>query len=170
MAPQQHEPIAIVGSACSFPGGANSSSALGCHILDSLRGSDTAVYAGTMSVDYADTGISDFDTILKYFATGTNRATISNPLHTEESCVAVACGTQVILNLEAFVVESKLGMLLPTGRSRMWDADADGYARGEGVAAVVLKKLSDAIADGDHIESIIRETGTNQDGRNRDPT
>ncbi len=50
----------------------------GCHILDSLRGSDTAVYAGTMSVDYADTGISDFDTILKYFATGTNRATISN--------------------------------------------------------------------------------------------
>ncbi len=84
--------------------------------------------------------------------------------------MAVACGTQVILNPETFVVESKLGMLLPTGRSRMWDADADGYARGEGVAAVVLKKLSDAIADGDHIESIIRETGTNQDGRNRDPT
>jgi hybrid polyketide synthase/nonribosomal peptide synthetase ACE1 len=85
-------------------------------------------------------------------------------LRTGESRVAIACGTQVILNPEMFIGESKLKMLSATGKSRMWDADADGYARGEGIAAVVLKRLSDAIADGDHIECIIRETGTNQDG------
>lgn len=56
-------------------------------------------------------------------------------------------------------------MLSPTGRSRMWDADADGYARGEGFAAVIIKTLKKAIADGDDIESVIRNTGVNQDGR-----
>ncbi|KAK2818442.1 putative PKS/NRPS-like protein biosynthetic cluster [Arthroderma sp. PD_2] len=47
----------------------------------------------------------------------------------------------------------------------MWDAAADGYTRGEGVASIVLKTLSQALADGDTIECIIRETGVNQDGR-----
>lgn len=64
-----------------------------------------------------------------------------------------------------YIAESNLNMLSPTGRSRMWDANADGYARGEGIGAVVLKTLSAALADGDDIECIIRETGVNQDGR-----
>lgn len=58
-----------------------------------------------------------------------------------------------------------MSLLSPTGTSRMWDADANGYARGDGIAAVILKKLSDAIADGDHIECVIRGTGVNQDGK-----
>jgi acyl transferase domain-containing protein len=47
----------------------------------------------------------------------------------------------------------------------MWDAGADGYARGEGFAAVVIKTLERAELDGDDIESVIRNTGVNQDGR-----
>ena len=47
----------------------------------------------------------------------------------------------------------------------MWDESVDGYARGEGIAAVVLKPLSAALRDNDHIECLIRATGVNQDGR-----
>jgi hybrid polyketide synthase/nonribosomal peptide synthetase ACE1 len=49
----------------------------------------------------------------------------------------------------------------------MWDQDVSGYVRGEGVAAVVVKRLGAAIADGDHIECIIKESGVNQDGRTK---
>lgn len=167
----------------------------GGHTLESLRGSDSAVYVGTMTADFHDTMARDPQTMPTYGATGTNRAIISNrvsyvfnwhgpsmtidtacsssliavhlgvkALRAGETGLAVACGTTVILNPEMYVSESKLKMLSPTGRSRMWDAKADGYARGEGVAAIVLKRLSDAVADGDHIEAIIRETGVNQDG------
>ncbi|TLD18611.1 hypothetical protein PspLS_10350 [Pyricularia sp. CBS 133598] len=86
-------------------------------------------------------------------------------LRSKQSKVAVAAGSNLILGPEQYIAESKLQMLSPDGRSRMWDAEANGYARGEGVAAVVLKTLSQALADGDHIECIIRETGINQDGK-----
>ena len=71
----------------------------------------------------------------------------------------------MILGPLQFVGASKLHMLAADSRSRMWDSEASGYARGEGVAAVVLKRLSDAIADGDKIECVIRNSGVNQDGR-----
>jgi len=66
------------------------------------------------------------------------------------------------LLIEPYISENKLNMLSPGSRSRMWDQDADGYARGDGVATVVLKTLSQALKDGDHIECLIRESGVNQ--------
>ncbi|KAI9783832.1 MAG: Type I Iterative PKS [Geoglossum umbratile] len=88
-------------------------------------------------------------------------------LRSSTSRVAVAAGTNLLLHTIPYISESKLNMLSPTGRSRMWDAGADGYARGEGVAVVILKTLSSALEDGDHIECIIRETGVNQDGKTK---
>ncbi|RCI10044.1 hypothetical protein L249_8500 [Ophiocordyceps polyrhachis-furcata BCC 54312] len=81
------------------------------------------------------------------------------------SDVACAAGTNLILGPEMMISESKLHMLSPTGRSKMWSTSADGYARGEGAAAVILKTLSRALEDGDYIHGIIRETGVNSDGR-----
>ena len=88
-------------------------------------------------------------------------------LRAGDSHVALACGSNLLLGPENYVAESKLKMLSPDGRSRMWDQDANGYARGDGVAAIVLKTLSNALADGDHIECVIRETSVNQDGRTK---
>ncbi|KAK0713339.1 hypothetical protein B0T26DRAFT_804171 [Lasiosphaeria miniovina] len=88
-------------------------------------------------------------------------------LRSGETGMACVTGVNLIITPEQFVVESNLHMLSPTGHCRMWDAQANGYARGEGVAAVFLKRLSQAIADGDHIEAVIRETGVNSDGRSK---
>ncbi|KAH7318294.1 putative polyketide synthase [Stachybotrys elegans] len=88
-------------------------------------------------------------------------------LRSGECTLALACGSNLILSPETFIIESKLGMLSPDGRSRMWDQGANGYARGEGVGALVLKPLSAALRDNDVIESIIRETCINQDGASK---
>lgn len=80
----------------------------------------------------------------------------------EMACVA---GANMMITPEQFISEASLHMLSPTGKSRMWDVSADGYARGEGFAALFVKPLSQALKDGDSVISIIRETGVNSDGR-----
>src|SRR5262249_38926932 len=66
---------------------------------------------------------------------------------------------------DATIAFCKTRMLSPRGRSRTFDAGADGYVRGEGCGVVVLKLLSDALAAGDSILAIIRASAVNQDGR-----
>lgn len=88
-------------------------------------------------------------------------------LRSGESRVAIAAGANLLLGPEQYIAESNLKMLSPTGRSHMWSEKADGYARGEGIASVVLKTLSAALEDGDDIECLIVETGINQDGKTK---
>jgi acyl transferase domain-containing protein len=71
----------------------------------------------------------------------------------------------VLSSVEQFLFMSNLSMLSPSSRSYSFDHRANGYARGEGFGFVVVKKLSDALANGDTIRTIIRGTGVNQDGR-----
>jgi len=60
---------------------------------------------------------------------------------------------------------SHQGFLSPNGRCFSFDHRANGFARGEGVGTVIVKRLSDALRDGDTIRAVVRGTGINQDGR-----
>lgn len=82
-----------------------------------------------------------------------------------ECDLALSGGVNVILTPEMNINFSKARMMAPDGRCKVFDAAADGYVRGEGCATVVLRRLSDALADGDRILAIIRGSAINQDGR-----
>ena len=57
------------------------------------------------------------------------------------------------------------GFLSPDGKCYSFDHRANGYARGEGVGSIIVKRLSDAIRDGNTVRAVIRGSGVNQDGR-----
>ncbi|MCU1503876.1 MAG: polyketide synthase, partial [Ilumatobacteraceae bacterium] len=78
---------------------------------------------------------------------------------------ALAGGVNLMLDPRAMVFLSAFKALSPSGRCHAFDASADGYARGEGCGLVLLKRLSDAQADGDRILAVIRGVATNHDGR-----
>ena len=82
------------------------------------------------------------------------------------SCdVAIAGAVNLILTPTVYISFARAGMLSPTGRCRSFDAAADGYVRGEGVGALVLKPLSAALRDRDHIHAVIRGSAVNHGGR-----
>ena len=81
-----------------------------------------------------------------------------------EADVAIVTGSALHFDPTIFVTMTDLGMLSSDGRCRTFDAKGSGYARGEGVAAVVLKRRSDALASSDSIMVVVRNTGSNHDG------
>ena len=85
-------------------------------------------------------------------------------LRSGESDIAIAGGVSLMITPELMVAMSKVGFMAPDGRCKTFDAQADGFGRGEGCGVVVLKRLADAIADGDRMLAVIRGSAVNQDG------
>ena len=81
-----------------------------------------------------------------------------------ECDIALAGGVNVMLGPNTAIAESKSGFLSPDGRSKAFDESADGYARGEGGAVVVVKPLAQALRDGDQVYAQILGTAVSQDG------
>ncbi|WP_315788438.1 type I polyketide synthase [Fischerella sp. JS2] len=86
-------------------------------------------------------------------------------LRTGECRLALAGGVNLILSEHLNIVLCRMQALSPDGYCKTFDAEANGYGRGEGCGVVVLKRLTDAIADNDKILAVIRGTAINHDGK-----
>ncbi|SPM31688.1 type I polyketide synthase [Mycobacterium terramassiliense] len=85
-------------------------------------------------------------------------------LHSGDCDLALAGGVNVLLSPVTIIAASRARMLSPVGRCKTFDASADGYVRSEGCGILVLKRLSDAVRDGDRVCAVIPSTAVNQDG------
>ena len=164
--------------------------------LESVRGTNTAVYTAIFSRDYDRMQYKDTSDMAKYHVTGVGDAILSNRvsyvfdlrgpsmtldtgcsgsmvalhqacqgLRLRESDMALVSGVNLMLTPDAMVPMTLLHILNRNGRCYTFDKRGSGYGRGEGVATIVLKRLEDAIASGDPIHAVVRNTGVNQDGK-----
>ena len=159
---------------------------------DGLRGSQTGVYAGIGGSEYREE-IENSGRSGNYLGTNASVAAgriafalgLEGPamaidmacasalaavhqavsgLQRGEVDLALAGGVHVVLSSSVSEFMTELGMLSTSGQCSPFDASADGYVRGEGCGVVVLKRLSDAEADGDRIWGVIRGSAVNQNG------
>ncbi|OTB02208.1 hypothetical protein M426DRAFT_322916 [Hypoxylon sp. CI-4A] len=84
-----------------------------------------------------------------------------------DASAAVVAGTNLILGPSLTVLMNSEGVLSPDGSCKSFDASANGYARAEGITAIYVKRLTDAIRDGNPIRAVIRGTATNSDGKSQ---
>lgn len=78
---------------------------------------------------------------------------------------ALVFASNMIFSPDSSIALASMGMVSPDGLSYSFDARGNGYARGEGVVAIVIKSVDDAVRDGDTIRAVIRATGSNTNGR-----
>lgn len=155
-----------------------------------LSGSKTGVYIGVTNADYKEILIQNGVLTVMTQAMVANRVSyllnLRGPcgpvdtacssslvaihkavesIRTGECDLAIAGGVNLILSPNTVIYQSIAGMLSRTGKCKSFDKDADGYVRGEGVGTILLKPLSKAQRDGDHIYAVIRGTSLNHGGR-----
>ncbi|KAI4159807.1 MAG: hypothetical protein LQ342_006318 [Letrouitia transgressa] len=88
-----------------------------------------------------------------------------NALRNDECTAAVVAGTNLILTVDQHMNTAKLGVLSPDSTCHTFQETANGYGRAEGVGAVYLKRLSDAVRDGDPIRAVVRSSAVNSNGK-----
>ncbi|TGO26315.1 hypothetical protein BPAE_0062g00360 [Botrytis paeoniae] len=141
--------------------------------LHKCSGSDTSVYTGCFTNDYLSILEKDFEAEQKHAAMGVTPSMLANRLSwffnfkgtSMNLDSALVGGANLVYHPDFMKMMSNGNFLSPDSQSWSFDDRANGYSRGEGIAVIVVKRLSDALRDGDTIRTIIRQTATNQDGR-----
>jgi acyl transferase domain-containing protein/aryl carrier-like protein len=161
--------------------------------LDKVAGSDTGVFIGISSNDYANLvgpgGPDAYSNTGASFSIAANRISYFLDLHGPSIALDTACsstivglhqaveslhrgdcsmalvgGISLLVHIRPWIGFAKASMLSPTGRCKSFDASGDGYVRSEGGGIVVLKPLAAAERDGDSIYGVILGSGVNSDG------
>jgi phthiocerol/phenolphthiocerol synthesis type-I polyketide synthase B len=163
---------------------------------ESLRRSQTGVFAGASVSEYGYMAARDLSQIDAWTGTGGALSIIANrlsyfldlrgpsltvdtacssslvavhlacqSLRTGQTDLAIAAGVNLVLSPVVTGSFDAAGAMSPTGACHTFDAAADGFVRGEGCGVAVLKRLSDALRDGDRVLSVVRGSAVNQDGR-----
>ncbi|KAJ0329303.1 hypothetical protein COL922a_012924 [Colletotrichum nupharicola] len=130
------------------------------------RGKTIGTFVSCFGEDWLETLTKDTEVVGQYKITGYGDFMLSNRLSYDGQCIAaIVAGSNLIMAPGLFVSMSEQGVLSPNGSCRTFDAGADWYARGEAVNVVNVKRLSDAIRDGNPIRAVIRGTSSNADGK-----
>ncbi|KAI9784711.1 MAG: hypothetical protein M1835_003514 [Candelina submexicana] len=156
---------------------------IGCYVglfgedwLD-MAANDTqhlGMYCITGSGDFAFSNRISYEYDLKGPSITIRTACSSSLIGLHEACQAIyrgecdsalVAGTNLIITPTMTIAMTEQGVLSPTGSGKSFDANADGYARGEAINAVYIKKLSDVLRDGDPVRAVIRATATDCDGK-----
>jgi acyl transferase domain-containing protein len=87
--------------------------------------------------------------------------TACTALQNRECDAAIVAGANLIQSAEQHIATVKLGVLSPTSTCHTFDSSADGYGRADGVGALYVKRLKDALRDGDPIRSVVRSSAIN---------
>ncbi|KAL2163841.1 hypothetical protein VTH06DRAFT_5900 [Thermothelomyces fergusii] len=132
----------------------------------SLMGSGDLVLANRVSYEFDLHGPS---TVIK---TGCSASLVAlhdacRALQCGDASGAIVCGTSLIMTPTTSTIFFDEGILSPDGSCKTFDAAANGFARAEGITAVYVKRLEDALRDGNPIRAVIRNTGSNSDGRSQ---
>lgn len=126
-------------------------------------GTIRAFLCGRLSYYFGWSGPAEvIDTACSSSLVAINRA--CKAVQTGECRMALAGGINIITGINNYLDLAKAGFLSPTGQCKPFDADADGYCRSDGAGLVVIKKLNQAMADGDPILGVIPGVATNQGG------
>ena len=163
---------------------------------DSLRHTQTGVFAGACVSEYGYLASTDLSQVDAWSGTGGALSIIANrvsyffdlrgpsvtvdtacssslvavhlacqSLRTGDANLAIAAGVNLLLSPAVTRSFDQAEAMSPTGRCHAFDAGADGFVRGEGCGVAVLKRLTDALRDGDRVLAVVRGSAVNQDGR-----